>query len=41
MALQDKYKELLDAAKASGVSALAVREQDNVLYVDGEAPPEM
>lgn len=38
MALQDKYKELLDAAKASGVSALAVREQDNVLYVDGEAP---
>ncbi|PWT71938.1 MAG: SH3 domain-containing protein [Bacteroidetes bacterium] len=38
MALQDKYKELLDAAKASGVINLQQREQDNVLYVDGEAP---
>lgn len=38
MALQDKYKELVDAAKASGVTNLQVREQDNVLYVDGEAP---
>ena len=38
MALQDKYKELLDAAAASGVSNLQVREQDNVLYVDGDAP---
>lgn len=38
MALQDKYKELLDAATASGVSGLQVREQDNVLYVDGTAP---
>lgn len=37
MALQDKYKELLDAAKAAGVSNLQVREQDNVLYVDGNA----
>lgn len=38
MALQDKYKELLDAAAAGGVSNLQVREQDSVLYVDGEAP---
>jgi nucleoid-associated protein YgaU len=38
MALQDKYKELVDAAKASGVTNLQVREQDNVLYIDGEAP---
>jgi len=38
MALQDKYRELVDAAKASGVNNLQVREQDNVLYIDGEAP---
>jgi len=38
MPLQDKYKELLDAAKSLGVSNLQSREQDNVLYVDGEAP---
>ena len=38
MALQDKYKELVDAAKASGINNLQVREQDNVLYVDGQAP---
>lgn len=35
MALQDKYKELIDAAKAAGVSNLQVREQDNILYIDG------
>src|SRR5450432_914696 len=38
MALQDKYKELIDAANAGGVSNLQVREQDNVLYIDGTAP---
>jgi len=38
MALQDKYKELLDAAKSLGITNLQVREQDNVLYIDGEAP---
>lgn len=37
MALQDKYKELIDAAKAAGVTNLQVREQANVLYIDGEA----
>ena len=35
MALKDKYKELIDAANAAGVSDLKVREQDNVLYIDG------
>ena len=38
MALQDKYQALVDAANAAGVSNLAVREQDNVLYIDGDAP---
>ena len=38
MALQDKYKELTDAATAAGISDLQVREQDNVLYIDGTAP---
>lgn len=38
MALQDKYKELTDAATAAGVTDLQVREQDGVLYIDGVAP---
>ena len=38
MSLQDKYKQLIDAANAGGVSNLQVREQDNVLHVDGSAP---
>ncbi len=38
MALQDKYKELLDAASASGIINLQAREQGGVLYIDGEAP---
>ncbi len=38
MALQNKYKQLVDAATASGVANLQVREQDGVLYIDGEAP---
>ncbi len=38
MALQDKYKELTDAATAAGVTNLQVREEANVLYIDGEAP---
>ncbi len=38
MALQDKYKQLVDTASASGVANLQVREQDGVLYIDGEAP---
>jgi uncharacterized protein YgiM (DUF1202 family) len=38
MALQDKYKELTDAATAAGVTDLQVRDQDGVLYIDGVAP---
>ncbi len=38
MALQDKYKQLTDAATAAGVTDLQVREQDGVLYIDGNAP---
>jgi len=38
MALQDKYRELIDTAKNSGVSNLQVSEQNNVLHVTGEAP---
>ena len=38
MALQDKYKQLIDAAKAAGVSNLQIKEQEGVLYIDGDAP---
>ena len=37
MLLQNKYKQLLDTAKSGNVSNLRVREQDGVLYVDGDA----
>ncbi len=36
MALQDKYKALIDAATTT-VQNLQVREQEGVLYIDGEA----
>jgi hypothetical protein len=36
--LQAKYKELIDSATSAGVTNLQVREQNNVLYIDGEAP---
>lgn len=36
--LQDKYAELISTARASGTSNLAVRTQDNVLYIDGVVP---
>jgi uncharacterized protein YgiM (DUF1202 family) len=38
MALKDKYAELVTAAERGGVTNLKVREQDNVLYIDGDAP---
>jgi uncharacterized protein YgiM (DUF1202 family) len=38
MAVQEKYAELINTAKQSGVNNLQVREQNNVLYIDGEAP---
>jgi hypothetical protein len=38
MAVQEKYAELINAAKSSGVNNLQVREENNVLYIDGQAP---
>lgn len=38
MALEQKYQELINAAKLSEVRNLQVREQNNVLYIDGETP---
>jgi uncharacterized protein YgiM (DUF1202 family) len=38
MALQDKYKELIDTARNAGVQKLQVSEQNNVLHITGEAP---
>lgn len=35
MALQEKYAELIDAAKNGGIADLQIREQDNVLYIEG------
>jgi uncharacterized protein YgiM (DUF1202 family) len=37
MALQDKYAELLQAAKSHGVANLSVAEADGVLHVSGTA----
>ena len=36
--LQDKYADLITAAEATPTSNLAVRAQDNVLYIDGVVP---
>ncbi len=38
MSLQDKYKQIIDAANAGGVNNLQVSEQNNVLHIDGSAP---
>lgn len=40
MSLQDKYKELIGTASTLGVSDLKVREEDNVLYIDGNSNTE-
>lgn len=40
MALQNKYQSLINAAQTAGASNLEVREQDNVLYIDGQVPSE-
>jgi nucleoid-associated protein YgaU len=37
MSLQDKYRDLTNLATSLGIANLKVREQDNVLYVDGTA----
>ena len=38
MALENKYAELINAAKSGGIKNLQVREQGNVLYINGDAP---
>ena len=40
MALQNKYQPLIDAAQTSGATNLQVRQQGNVLYIDGQVPSE-
>jgi hypothetical protein len=35
-----KYHELIQAAQASGVMKLFVRELNNILYIDGQTPSE-
>jgi len=40
MALQNKYQSLISSAKTAGTTNLEVREQDNVLYIDGQVPSE-
>jgi nucleoid-associated protein YgaU len=40
MALQAKYQPLIDAAQTSGTTNLQVRQQGNVLYIDGQVPSE-
>ncbi len=40
MILKQKYDELVRTARQSGVANLQVREQENVLYIDGDAPSE-
>ncbi len=37
MALQDKYSEIIKAARSEGVQNLQVREQNGVLYIDSTA----
>src|SRR5687768_12795266 len=40
MKLEDKYGELVRTARSVGIRDLQVREQDNVLYIDGQASSE-
>lgn len=37
MSLQDKYQAITNLASELGITNLQVREQDNVLYIDGTA----
>ena len=38
MLLKEKYNELITAATVAGVADLQVREQDGIMYIDGQAP---
>ncbi len=39
-ALQQKYQQVIDMARNAGVTDLTVREEGNILYIDGTAPNE-
>jgi Bacterial SH3 domain len=38
MTIQNKYQELINAANISGISNLSIKEENGVLFIDGEAP---
>ena len=38
--LRGKYQQLIDTATQGGVTNLKVRQEGNVLYIDGDAPSE-
>ncbi|MCD8081607.1 MAG: LysM peptidoglycan-binding domain-containing protein [Bacteroides sp.] len=38
MAVQDKYGKLIDYARQAGVQGLSIKEENNVLHIDGSAP---
>lgn len=40
MALTDKYQPVINLANSKGITNLQVKEQDNILYIDGTAPSE-
>jgi len=40
MEAQQKYQELIKTAQSNGTANLQVREQDKVLYIDGQVPTE-
>lgn len=39
-ALQTKYQQVIDMARNAGIKDLTVREEGNILYIDGTAPDE-
>ncbi len=40
MTLTDKYQPIINLANSKGVTDLQVKEQDNILYIDGTVPSE-
>ena len=40
MVLQQKYQDLIKTAQSNGTANLQVREQNNVLYIDGQVASE-
>lgn len=38
MTVREKYQSLIEAASNAGITDLQVKEQDNILYIDGTAP---